>query len=138
MIKVIRIVATLPQQNPYEHSNSLKPEFFLTGSGSATLVSINIVSRELLLVLGSGYCTVQLTSIILKKFGFIAFCCAGDLLAGFGGVSAVDSPQRSNTVSPGNPWDLSALDPMTGLQPLSAQVWGPGGQAEALELIALL
>ena len=89
-------------------------------------------------MLGSGYCTVQLTSIILKKFGFIAFCCAGDLLAGFGGVSAVDSPQRSNAVSPGNPWDLSALDPMTGLQPLSAQVWGPGGQAEALELIALL
>jgi hypothetical protein len=44
---------------------------------------------------------------------------AGDLLAGFGGVSAVDSssPQRTNNVSPGNPWDLSVLDPMVASQP---------------------
>lgn len=47
----------------------------------------------------------------------------GDLLAGFGGVSAVDSPQRTS-VSPGNPWDLSGLDPMAAAQPLSAQNTG--------------
>jgi hypothetical protein len=48
----------------------------------------------------------------------------GDLLAGFGGVSVVDSPQRigGGGVSPGNPWDLSALDPMAAPQPISAQV----------------
>lgn len=46
------------------------------------------------------------------------FSPSGDLLAGFGDVSAVDSsPQRTNTVSPGNPWDLSALDPMAASQP---------------------
>jgi hypothetical protein len=44
---------------------------------------------------------------------------AGDLQADFGGVSAVDSssPQRANNVSPGNPWDLSVLDPMVASQP---------------------
>ncbi len=52
-------------------------------------------------------------------------CCpaGGDLLAGFGGISAVDSPQRTAAnVSPGNPWDLSGLDPMAASHPLSAQV----------------
>ena len=34
-------------------------------------------------------------------------------------MSAVDSssPQRTNNVSPGNPWDLSVLDPMVASQP---------------------
>jgi len=51
----------------------------------------------------------------------------GDLLAGFGGVSAVDSsPQRTTTVSPGNPWDLSVLDPVPTSHPQvsSGNPWG--------------